>query len=184
MKRLFVSINIPDYLKDNLYASLVIEDEAGIKRVKKDNLHITLLFIGSVSGEMANKLDQHFSKAAADLNSFSLEFDEVIFAPPGKKHPHMAWALFKDSQSFTDLTKAVDEAALGVMPELEISHRDKIFPHATLARFKGRVRLEKIKIIQPSRPAEIQVNSFNLVESELMPAGPAYKIINSYQLQD
>src|ERR1039458_10029791 len=128
MIRLFVAIDLPEELKD-----LVAEIGSGLtgaRRVPREQLHLTLRFIGEV--------DEQFFKAAKvalkkiKATSFKLALKGLGHFPPGKR-PKVFWAGLGRSGPLLELQKKVEQALteIGFIPE-----ERGFSPHLTLARFK------------------------------------------------
>ena len=61
MKRLFVAIDIPKELKEKINSEL-IQPLGEVKKVQKENLHITLAFIGDASESNEKIIIMPFSR--------------------------------------------------------------------------------------------------------------------------
>jgi len=62
-KRIFFSLNLPENVKEEIYKKYGKEIESdGLKKVKKDNLHITLLFLGYFPEEKIKELEEKLQK--------------------------------------------------------------------------------------------------------------------------
>ena len=62
-KRLFIAIDIPGFMKDNIYsfAAGLWEEERRIKLVTASNIHITLRFLGNTGISRMVKIERtHF----------------------------------------------------------------------------------------------------------------------------
>lgn len=81
MIRLFAGIELPDHIKDQLYAL-----RGGVPNAvwtERDNLHITLRFIGNIDEHEAEYLHDGFSQIQAP--AFDLEMAQVGFLPTARK---------------------------------------------------------------------------------------------------
>jgi 2'-5' RNA ligase len=170
MKRLFVSIELPDSVT-NLLADLD-PGLRGVRWLEPRQMHLTLAFLGSVSTEIQETLSEKlrtiswksFFLPLTGLGTFpSKGWPKIIWIGVGTGHPH----LFQ-------LHKRVQEAILaaGLEPNLRSFH-----PHVTLARCRD-VSPQTVRPFLKSHPAFdaglIHVESFGLNSSELTPRGSVY----------
>jgi 2'-5' RNA ligase len=169
-KRLFVSIELPETLRDQL--AELDPHLRGVRWLEPRQMHLTLSFLGNVSGETQQTLMEKlraiswksFFLPIVGLGTFpSKGWPKIVWIGVGSGHPH----LFQ-------LHKRVQEAALaaGLEPDLRAFH-----PHVTLARCRD-VSPEAIRPFLKAHAAFdaglIHVESFCLNSSELTPAGSAY----------
>ena len=87
MIRLFAGIELPEDIKEQLYA--LRGGVPNAKWVEKDNLHITLRFIGNIDEDDANDLHDGFSQLQAP--AFDLQMAQVGFFANGLQMRHL-WA--------------------------------------------------------------------------------------------
>jgi len=181
-KRLFIAINLPEQIKEELSNLLLnlyeINQNKSIKWVSKENLHLTLHFLGDTAEENIPILNQSLKpiikkfttlnfKFSNTINAFpSLNYPKIIFVEIEEKNNHIYQLHEKTSEALKKLNYPIDKKAFRL--------------HLTL----GRVKLEtKVKI--PEWQPEIsnfQVNTINLMGSQLTPQGPIYTIISQYNL--
>ena len=170
MKRLFVSIELPESIT-RLLAELDPHIR-GVRWLEPRQMHLTLSFLGNVSGETQERLMgklrtiswRSFFLPLAGLGTFpSKGWPKIIWIGVGTGHPH----LFQ-------LHKRVQEAALGagLEPDLRAFH-----PHITLARCRD-VSAQSVRPFLRRHAAfdagMIHVEFFSLNSSELKPDGSVY----------
>ena len=170
MKRLFVSIELPDSVRQRLAA--LDPQLRGVRWLEPKQMHLTLAFLGNVAAETQKTLSEKLQ--AISWKSFFLPligfgtfpskgWPKIIWIGVGTGHPH----LFQ-------LHKRVQEAllAVGLEPDLRSFH-----PHVTLARCRD-VSPQTIRPFLKSHAAfdagMVHVESFHLNSSELTPAGSVY----------
>jgi 2'-5' RNA ligase len=130
--RLFVAVPLPDRLAAQLQAAAAAVP--GLRETRRENLHVTVHFLGPVAPEQLAPLEAALGPACAVAEPFGLAFDAVVPAPP--RRPRMLWARAAPSAHYAALAHAVAEAAAGAAPaaaELRTSS-----PHVTLARARDR----------------------------------------------
>jgi len=170
MKRLFVSIELPDSVTNRL--AELAPHLRGVRWLEPRQMHLTLAFLGNVPTETQETLSEKlraiswkpFFLPLIGLGTFpSKGWPKIIWIGVGTAHPH----LFQ-------LHKRVQEAllAVGLEPDLRSFH-----PHVTLARCRD-VSPQTIRPFLKSHgdfdAGIIHVESFVLNSSRLTPGGSIY----------
>src|SRR6476660_1422082 len=170
MKRLFISIELPESVTDTL--AKLDPQIHGVRWLDLRQMHLTLAFLGNVAAETQETLSEKlrailwksFFLPLIGLGTFPTKgWPKIIWIGVGTGHPH----LFQ-------LHKRVQEAILaaGLEPDLRSFH-----PHITLARCRD-VSPQTIKPLLKSRAdfdvGLTHVESFVLNSSQLTPAGSVY----------
>lgn len=171
MMRLFVAIDLPDRVKDQL-GKLQTASIAGARWVSREQMHLTLFFIGETEKNVA------VQEALARVQTvpFEMTLAGVGRFPAGnKKPPRVLWAGVKAPAALGQLHGAVTAAlsGSGFQPE------DRPFsPHITLARLKAERPLREVDVFLQAqadfRTAPFLVDRFVLFSSTLTPQGARY----------
>ena len=193
MHRIFIAINLPENIKEKL-ADLEKEiansfpqevSRGMIRWVKKENLHLTLLFIGSVREEEIPQICQIIKIIAQTQKSFSMRFEKVGYGPPGKMPPRLIWLdLEKKPELLTLAEKLKKEMAkAGILRKIE----NRAFsPHITLGRIRTwqwrRIEPEERPVIEKEISLDFEVKSIEVMESILKRTGSEYIILESAKL--
>ena len=124
--RLFVALPIPEDARARLNA--LQNGVPGARWVGRDNLHVTLRFIGETDRHGAEELDAELTGIRAP--AFGLSLSGVGFFARGKS-AHTLWAGVEKPESVVFLRDKIESAAVraGFEPE-----RRKFSAHVTLAR--------------------------------------------------
>ena len=184
--RLFVALEIPAAVRDNLAAFLKdmrdLSAKLADKRprwVRQENLHVTLKFIGEVAparvASIRGALTVIHSEELVDLRFHGLGFF------PNANHPRVLWAGLAASTNLPLLAGEID----GALDSLNIARETRAFtPHITLARFEPPGLHEKLcAVIQKDSEREFgafQAREFHLIESKLKPTGAEYTSLASF----
>lgn len=168
--RQFLAIPLPGPIKDELGEIITpLRGVKGLKPVRKENLHLTLLFLGDTGSE------EKFSELRRlSFSPFNLATTEIRLFPERK--PRLIWLELEESEELNDLYGRIARV-FGVS--------EKLKAHITLARIKWllpqdyRVVSEEIRLANPFE-ADFTVNCFNLYNSELRPEGPVYRVAESF----
>ena len=180
MKRLFLAIKLPENVAMTLLKRQG-EVRKQLKRsrvlwVSKENLHITLHFLGDVSEEVIPQLieDLENQSYSGKLN-FSIG---QIDAFPDKKRPKTIFAETSREPKAIDLYKKIADVI--VTKNLRLSRRAWT-PHVTIGLVKIQSEVLKPEKLSFERLA-FSVSSFELIESTLTDNGSIYKTIHSFSL--
>ena len=185
MKRLFAAIKIypsEDFLQIyyNLKSNLRNDK---IKWVDTKNIHITLKFFGETEEDRIHEMAEKLKTIAGNHLRFTMNIINVgIFGSSYK--PRVIWfGIEKNEQRMTLATAVISE-----MDKLGFKRdRQNFVPHLTIGRIKYIDDKDRFQqVIDKYKSTDIQkqeVSGFNLYESVLKPAGPEYKVVESFSLQ-
>lgn len=176
--RIFISIEIPKEIKEEIVKiqdSLKKQNLFKGKFTKKENLHLTLKFLGEVETNKIENIKNKLEKIS--FKQFYTQIDHIgLFS---EKFIRIVWLGFSGKE-ITELQKEIDEI---LYPDFEKENR--FMGHLTIARVKDvndRNKLidfiynNKIKVLR------FKVKSFSLNQSILKPEGPEYKEIKKFNL--
>jgi len=179
-RRLFIAINLPDNVKKRLaeWQGKWNLDRKYINWVRKENLHITLVFIGYVDDDETYEICKLVKKTAKRHESFHIDLERITIGPPDKT-PRMFWAEGGKSQELADLQNDLENALnIGTGFKKEVR---PFRPHITLARFKYQIAKDLPKVDDVFK-AEIPVDTIEVMQSNLHRSGPEYTILESVNL--
>lgn len=175
--RLFVALSLPDSVAQSLM--LIQGGVPGARWMNRDQLHLTLRFIGEVDGRDASMLDDALAGILAP--AFSLQLHAV--GQFGNKQPHTLWAAARKNPALEHLQMKVD-SAVRRLGQPQDAH--KFNPHVTLARLRhpemGKV-MEWLTHNALYTSSEFAVAAFHLYSSKLTGDGSIYRIEQSYPLE-
>jgi 2'-5' RNA ligase len=175
--RLFVALPIPDAVARPLM--LLQGGVPGARWQTREQLHLTLSFIGEVEGDVARMIDD--ALAGIDAPAFDLQLHGV--GQFGNRQPHSLWAAVRKSEMLEHLQRKVDAAVrrVGIPPD---GH--KFTPHVTLARLRY-PDIEKVTgWLQEhalSTSQAFAVDGFCLYSSKLTSDGSIYRVEQDYPLR-
>jgi len=175
--RLFVGLSIPDSVAAGLF--LLQGGVPGARWSTREQLHLTLRFIGEVDGRDAAAVDDVLSAIGAPR--FSLELHAV--GTFGGRDPRELWAGVRPNEALMHLQRKVETAIqrIGLAADAR-----KFTPHVTLARLRGSPRGRVVDYLTDhalySSPP-FEVNEFLLYSSTLTPNGSIYTPERDYKLR-
>jgi len=178
-RRIFIAINLPEEVKKKLvdYQNKWTDlDPKKINWVKKDNLHITLLFIGYVDDDETYEICNMMKEVAKKHEPFFINLERIITGPPNKT-PRMFWVEGEKSQELADLQGDLTEK----IEQRSGARYNAYRPHITLARFKYQIAKSLPKVDEPFK-AQIPVESIDLMQSNLKRSGAEYSLLESVEL--
>ena len=199
MKRIFVAINLPEEIKNKIgeekkeIKELFPEElrETMFKWVKKENLHITLLFIGYINEKILPQLNLTVKKIIEGFKSFSLKLEKITYGPPASAGrpkiipPRLIWL---DIEKKPDLLELAQKLKQGVEKTGILNRYEKreFSPHITLARIKTwqwrKIEPEERPKIDKKINLNFEVNSIEIMESKLKRGSSEYTVLESFKL--
>ncbi|MBI4116874.1 RNA 2',3'-cyclic phosphodiesterase [Candidatus Pacearchaeota archaeon] len=178
---MFIAIDLPEHLKaeifkkaENLYGKKLFYGNI----TEKNNLHLTLRFLGEVSSD---KMDEVIRKIQElKLKKFSCSTGKIGFFDD-ENHIRVIWI-----ELVSDEFNKIDAEISKAFTEFQSDH-EKFTPHMTMARVKSVTNrkefVEELKKIR-LRKADFEVSEICLMKSELTRGGPKYKTIEKIALSD
>ena len=186
--RIFIAINLPEKIRIRLVNYQKKWPELPIRWTKKDNLHITLVFIGYVKDEEIPEICKITKEIAEKNTGFTINLNKICYGPPKKMPPRMVWVSGEKSEELTRLQKGLENSFLSSPVKKPVKQEKRLYsPHITL----GRIRRWEFRQIEPEeRPSvnedislSFEVNSIEIMESRLKRTGAEYAVLNSYTLK-
>lgn len=192
--RVFIAINLPEEIKkklasyqekiEELFTPHLFKKGGGpIRWTKKDNLHITLEFLGYVADNELLEICQNTKQLASKLRPFTVTLNKICYGPPKKIPPRMVWVEGEKSKEFTCLKESLEKALMSSTATHYLPENRVFAPHITL----GRIKTWEFRQIEPEERPEVneeinlnfKVNSIEIMESILKKGGPEYTILES-----
>ena len=178
--RSFIAVNLNQEIKEYL-ASLkdnIDIPESKLKWVEKNNLHITIKFLGYISLKETELIKSGLKEISSQHNPFLIKLSSYIGVFPTYKMPRIIWVGIKEGKN--ELEELYNSIEINLFKK-GFSREDKDFSsHITIGRVKF-IR-DKTNFIQILKRIKVnilsqEVNSIDLMESKLTPNGPIYNII-------
>jgi len=177
MIRLFVAIDMPLTIRSLLHG--MARELPGVRPVPRDQLHLTLKFIGDVEADRLVSLTKDL--AAVESLPFSLALRGVGRFPP-RGVPRIVWAGITPRVELSQLHSRLN----GILSESGVASDSRsFFPHTTLARLKYpnpqavRHFLEKY---QGFETESFLIENFKLYSSRLTSGGAIHSLEALYEL--
>jgi RNA 2',3'-cyclic 3'-phosphodiesterase len=174
--RLFVAIPLAPDLAQRA-ATILPEALPGLRRVKTENLHVTLAFLGETPPERLPEVAAAADDAAASVPPFQLRFDRLGRFPE-RGRPRVIWLGIGEGLA------SVERAGEGVyrgLRERGLKFDDRpLAPHLTLARVREDATLPEARTVAAALTEialplmESEIREIAVVQSVLSPKGPRY----------
>ncbi len=185
-QRTFIAINLPGYAKNKLAGYQERWPELPCRWTKKENLHITLEFLGYLTDEELVEICEKTDKMASEKKAFTVRLDKICYGP-GNKKP-MSSMNYPNSSLRSPNSSTEDRAPKMVWATGEKIKELNIHPHVTL----GRIKAWQFKQMEPGQRPEINedidlvfdVDSIEIMESKLERGGPKYTTLQLCPLKD
>jgi len=176
--RLFIAIDLPEQAKESIEKiKLELKGIKGIKQVAKENIHLTLKFLGEIDDAKVKDITKALE--SVKFKPFKICISKMGFFP-SEQRIQVVWADAEPAEPLLELKKMIDKA----LPSFKDDHPFKT--HITFARIKYIEHdFDKKKIIDMVKnkkldKAEFLVDKFKLYKSDLTPAGPVYEVVKEF----
>lgn len=186
--RIFIAINLPEDIKKVLAEYANKWPELPAKWTQKENLHITLEFLGDLTDQELADVCKITEEVAKKHKAFSLTLKLVSYGPlrlRSGQAPKFVWSLGEKSDELAELQEDLQDY---LVEKVNFRPEGRGFtPHITLARISE----WEFKKFDPEERPEVNeetdltftVESIDVMESELRRGGPVYTILESHSLK-
>ncbi|MEM2538049.1 MAG: RNA 2',3'-cyclic phosphodiesterase [Candidatus Methanomethylicia archaeon] len=180
--RAFIAIDIDEKIVDSLvkFQEELASLDCDIKFVERDNIHLTLKFLGELSLNKINEICRLMNDI--EFPPFTLEVKGIgVF--PSLNRPRVVWAgVGEGYQNVVEIFKILDSN----LRKLNFkSEAEEFTPHITIGRFRSNrnmsVFVKFIKNYENTVFGQFNVTCIRLKKSVLTPRGPIYS--NLYEVK-
>jgi 2'-5' RNA ligase len=174
MMRLFIAIELPKEVKDQVLGLDKHLQEFRLRFVRPEHMHITLVFLGEVENdaEIRSKLN------TIRFKPFTLKTLGCGFFPTSKRI-RVVWMGLERNDYFMKLQQDIRTV---------FNHKEKFMPHVTIARAREMIITNAHKLNEAMNKIEFKsiefpVDKFMLYSSELTPQGPVHTVLQEYSAE-
>ena len=187
--RSFIAIELPDELKAGLVqlkAQLKLGEPRSVKWVDPFSIHLTLKFLGNIAVDRISEITKVMQEATRWLSPFHLEVKGLgVF--PNLRRVQVAWVGVEgEVDKLSQLHQRIESS---LVPLGFAAESRPFVPHLTLARLRDQASPnERQKFGQLIADTKfeaiytIEVNSVNLMKSQLTREGAIYSRLSSVVL--
>lgn len=179
MIRSFIAVEIPNAVRNEVAKIIDNFSQANypVRWVNKENLHLTLIFLGEIQKDFLDKVNKALGEATKNCRPFEMNLNG-IGAFPSQRTPRIIWIGVKQGQNeIIELQANVERplVKIGYKPEAK-----KFHPHLTIGRVKGFLKdASQIFETNYSSPPFL-IKSIVLFKSTLRPEGPIYEKLGEF----
>ena len=177
-RKLFIEIKVPGSVKKRLQEKTEKWKDLPVKWTKKENLHITLLFLGYVDETALPEICYKVSEVADQFEVFDLNFNIIEIGPIPEK-PRMIWFSGEASEELKNLYQELQKT-LGMFQ----AERKEFRPHVNLGKIR-KTRWEELENkpqIKDQFKVSIPVENICVMESREGEDGREYHVIENCTL--
>ena len=177
--RSFIAVNLNPEIKEHLTSLQVSLNvpETKIKWVEKNNLHLTMKFLGDISLEQTELLKLILKEITSRYSPFIIKLSSDIGIFPTYQMPRIIWTGIKEgANQLHELYSSIET----MLYKEGFPRENKEFSsHITIGRVK--YIKDKDNFIQMLKSIAVgnfsqEVGSIDLMESKLTPNGPIYNV--------
>lgn len=177
--RIFIGIKIPETAILETLEIQTLLDRKGLfqgKWTKKENLHLTLKFLGEINKDQLNDVNKSLS--SIEISPFEAALGKVgVFC--SSKTIRIIWIHILGDEVLK-LQKSIDIVLSNQFPP-----ENRFMSHLTIARvkkvFDNQKLIKEVNEIQ-TKARPFIIDEFKLIQSDLLPSGPIYKTLSNYPL--
>ena len=170
--RCFLAIELDNNIKEKLEELKSNFKMNGIKLVEKDNLHITVKFLGDIDEEIVEKIKN------LDLSIKPVKSDvKYMGVFPNENYIRIIWV---GATKLIPIFKEIDKK----LSEMGFKKEKDYIPHITIGRVKftkdKKLLKSKIDKYKNVELGTLEVKNIVLMKSELTKEGPIYEVIKRW----
>jgi len=182
-RRIFTAINLPENIKNKLVPYQRKWADLPVRWTIKDNLHITLVFIGYAGENETYQICKSVKNTVKNHEPFAINLERIVIGPPNKP-PRLFWVEGEKSESLADLKNDLENNLLNSDSGYKQKQVRPFRPHITLGRIKQSrwKKLESVPEINERFRHNFLVESIEVMQSDLKRTGAEYSVLESAQL--
>ena len=184
MFRGFIAVDVDDLPLINNFMGELRESGAQLKLVEKENLHLTLKFLGDTREDDIDKIEEIMRESLVGVKPFKILLKDVGFFP-GRNYIKIVWIGVENGEKLVKIAESLNEK----LEKLGFKREKKGFvPHLTIARVKSsKNKDELLKVVEKYRGiifGEQEIKDIKLFRSDLTPKGPVYSVVREINIKD
>jgi RNA 2',3'-cyclic 3'-phosphodiesterase len=177
--RLFVAIEIPEAVKDTVEEAFASWREVfpRARWVPRENMHVTLKFLGRTWPRLADWVPAQVEAAALAVSPFLARLRGVGSFPSAKRGRAL-WAAFEDADPIAGLAADIERSLAAEFP----AEKRPFHPHLTVARSDPPLKLPSAYTGTELESEEWDVDHVVLFRSHLGRPAPRYEPLGRFSL--
>lgn len=181
-KRVFIAINLPEDLKDDLEAVLrkvrpIFGSE--VRFLNRDYWHLTISFLAYQDDHSISLITRVIEDTVRIFEPPAINFEKIVYGPTGKT-PRMIWLTSaKETSEILSEVKIFLEKKL-LENDVRFRQEQRQFnAHITLARFEA-VKKSALPYLETNFKRSFEAESLDLMESHLKRSGAEYAPLGKF----
>ena len=170
--RTFIAVDIP---YTNAIRKFQESIEGRVKLVEKENIHITLKFLGEIDEKTFQKVKKCVEECKSD--KFKISLKGIGFFP-NERYIRVIWIGIENYKPIEEMARCIDSK----LSKLGFEREKNYVPHLTVARAKGKIRIDNLSKFRNMAFGEVEVREIKIKKSTLTPHGPIYEDLAIIQL--
>lgn len=184
--RCFAAIILPEAVKNGLWEAAAVLRDTGcdIKWVSKENLHLTMKFLGYVPEVSVKNTERKLMDLSKTQQAFNFKLSGTGMFPDNR-NPRIIWiGISKGREELAKLQEKLDIylATIGFKKE-----NRPFSAHITIGRIRSHRGLASLitalETLKNQEFANIEVQKISLMRSDLKPTGAQYSTIAEFNLE-
>ncbi|MFA4647849.1 RNA 2',3'-cyclic phosphodiesterase [Pyrococcus kukulkanii] len=183
--RAFIAIDVSEEVRDAIVRAqdFIGTKEAKIKFVERENLHITLKFLGEITQEQAEEIKKILAEIAKRHKKHEVRVKGIgVF--PNPNYVRVIWAGVENDEGIKAIAQDIERE----LSKLGFKKDKEFVAHVTI----GRVKFVKDKLGLAMKLKELanedfgtfRVEAIELKKSTLTPKGPIYETLARFELSE
>ncbi|AMM54147.1 RNA 2',3'-cyclic phosphodiesterase [Pyrococcus kukulkanii] len=183
--RAFIAIDVSEEVRDAIVKAqdFIGTKEAKIKFVERENLHITLKFLGEITQEQAEEIKRVLAEIAKRHKKHEVRVKGIgVF--PNPNYVRVIWAGVENDEGIKAIAQDIERE----LSKLGFKKDKEFVAHVTI----GRVKFVKDKLGLAMKLKELanedfgtfRVEAIELKKSTLTPKGPIYETLARFELSE
>lgn len=174
--RLFVAAYPSPGIAAELAAAAASYAPASARLISPDQIHLTLLFIGSVRVSNVERIAESLDRAASGRQSSVVRL-HTLACLPQTGDPRLVAALADADGPTLELQRRIASRLVTWRPK---ASGDNFSPHLTLARLQPATSAREA---QPIMALDLPLRSIRLMRSSLRPGGAIHSVVHETMLE-
>lgn len=183
LTRSFIAFDFPEEIKERvfgLYQPLFRKFTPYLRWTKKENLHMTVKFLGDITDEQIRQVSKILSDLKKPGDRYDIALSSFGTFPP-ERQPRILWIGLSENERLRCLVRELEDRMAGLGFERE---RREFVSHITVARLRIRTRdeLENFRKIEKEFRGSFErldrspfiLDKITLFKSVLQPQGSLY----------
>jgi len=174
--RTFIAIELSDEIRAEIarIEDILKEEDADIRWVRPENVHLTLKFLGNVEAERIAKVEEGVRIAVQECPPFELVLSGAG-AFPNLRRPRVIWVGVREDGEI--LRRVYRNTQHELLRRRFPKEKKRFSPHLTVGRVRSPRGIERVaEAFQRLEvaPLEMTVEEIAVMRSDLYPTGPVY----------